>query len=112
MTETAKKPKLTDEEILQKIKEKEAALRMEIRKREKAISEKKRKERTRDLIEKGGLVEIAGLLHCDPQLMTGALLDIARTIKTDALKAANWKQEGSYVLSLTPADRKEQGIGL
>lgn len=112
MTEAAKdRRKLTDEEKLQRLKEKQEALQRSIKKQQKELSEKNRKLRTRNLIDKGGLVEIAGLLHYDSQTLVGALLDIAQKLKTETGEIAGWKKRGAYVLSLTPQERKEQGIG-
>jgi hypothetical protein len=107
---TATRSTLTEEEKILMLKEKEAALRRDIQKREKALQEKKRKLRTRELIEKGGLIEIAGLLSCEPQLLTGALFHIAKIMKDEPEKTAVWRQEGARILSLSPAERKEKII--
>lgn len=102
--------KSSDEEILEKLREKQAALNRDIQRRAKLLQEKRRKERTRALIEKGGLIEIAGLLEREPQILMGAFMEIAKTITNDSMKTEEWKKQGSYILSLSPAERKEQGL--
>lgn len=104
--------KRSDEEKLLRLKEREAALRRDIQKREKALSEKRRKERTRALIEKGGLIDIVGLIDCDPQILTGALQDMAATLRNNPTQKEAWKREGARILALSPVERKEQGIGV
>ena len=65
-----------------------------------------RKARTRNLIEAGGLVEIAGLLDLDKGTLLGALLDAQKRMANDPERTAAWKRDGDAVLARRESQRQ------
>ena len=62
------------------------------------LREDTRKERTRKLIELGGLVAKAGLDTLDAAAMYGALLAVKATIEQNPAVLAAWKRDGGRAL--------------
>jgi hypothetical protein len=93
-------------EELERLKEKEAGLKRRIRDQQSKISAQKRKERTRLLIQIGGLAEIAELTATDKGILLGGFLALAKTIKEAPAKAETWKRQGDLVLKEREARRR------
>ena len=71
---------------------------------EARIRDQERKQRTRWLIETGGLVDKAGLLHLEPNALLGALIAIkAEAAKPEVL--ARWAAEGGKVFAREAAEK-------
>ena len=85
-------------EKIEKLLVKKAVLDQKIRV-EKAKESKMRQERTRRLIQNGGLIEIAGLGDLDKGMLLGALLEISQVIASDFERSRAWKHIGDKVLS-------------
>src|SRR3954464_1439023 len=64
---------------------------------EARIRDQERKQRTRRLIETGGLVDKAGLLDLEPNALLGALIAIKAAARPDVL--AQWAAEGGKVFA-------------
>lgn len=69
----------------------------------------KRRERTRHLIELGGLVAKAGLVELaddDRAMIFGALLDVAARLRSDDGDAAKllWRRRGKHAFAADAAD--------
>ena len=69
---------------------------------------KQRKRRTRELIEIGGLAELAGLREFDRAAMLGALLYVRKLAEKDASKVKDWKGNGQTLLDARVAERKQR----
>ncbi|SEF14904.1 Conjugal transfer protein TraD [Rhizobiales bacterium GAS191] len=67
-----------------------------IAEQEARIKTDERKARTRRLIEAGGLVEKAGLLHLDANALYGALLSLSSSAKNTA-RVTEWAKAGGHV---------------
>jgi hypothetical protein len=61
--------------------------------KEKALQEKERKERTRKLIELGGLISKAKLDHLDTKTLYGALLSLQPQVENTST-VAQWSKQG------------------
>jgi hypothetical protein len=85
----------------EEIKRKQAALLQA----QSRIKEKKRKARTRRLIEVGGLAEIAGLVEADSALLLGGFLRLAEGLKDDTTRAT-LQAEGEVRLAQREAEKK------
>lgn len=81
---------------LAKLKEKQELLRNRIRREQSKINKLERRERVRQLIKIGELVEIAGLLDFDQGILLGGLIDLAENSNE---KKAEWKKVGDQILS-------------
>ena len=68
-----------------------------IAEQEAKIKNDERKQRTRRLIEAGGLVEKAGLIELDPNALYGALISLAAAVK-DSSQVALWAKAGGKIL--------------
>lgn len=68
-----------------------------------SLREGTRKERTRRLIELGGLVAKAELDGLDAAALLGALLAVRKTISENPAVLATWKRDGGQALAATPA---------
>ncbi len=97
---------LSEEEQLKKMKEKADKLGLQIRQRTARLKEKKRKERTRHLIEIGGLTEIAKLSFLDKGVLLGAFIDLSKKIQDDSDLKEKWKLEGDAILAERSAERE------
>jgi hypothetical protein len=95
-------------EQLAKLQEKETRLRRQIRDQQSKLSARKRKERTRLLIQIGGLAELAELTATDKGILLGGFLAVAKTIKEAPAKAEAWKQHGDGILKEREARRRLQ----
>jgi hypothetical protein len=89
------------EKLRQQLAEKERALkeaRREISRKEKIAA---RKERTRKLIQLGGLVEMVGLAEIDKGALVGGLKKIAKDLerREKSLFFTLYKKEGDLLLS-------------
>jgi len=93
---------------LEKLREKQDKLRNRIRQEQSKINKLERKERTRQLIQVGGLLEIAGLLEIDKGVLLGSLMDLAATLNNNKneYKKTEWKQVGDRILAEREAERK------
>ncbi len=83
---------------LEKLKEKKQKIEARIdllKARERKLQ---RKRRTRNLIQIGGLAEIAGLQAFDKGVLLGALLEIAKISKNKVI-VQQWKTEGDRLLA-------------
>lgn len=70
-----------------------------------------RRERTRHLIELGGLVQKAGLVELaddDRATLYGAMLDLAAKAREDGNALALWKRRGKRAFDADAEDGKEQ----
>ena len=77
--------------------------------KEKAIVEIERKERTRKLIELGGLVSKAGLDTLDTKTLYGALISLI--LQKDNLEILkNWQEKGT--LAFAKEGKSEDGVSL
>lgn len=99
---------MKDEKQLERIKK----LEEQIKKKQLAlqlaqgrIKERERKQRTRRLIEIGGLAEIAGIGDVDKGALLGAFLQAADSLK-NSLAYSTMKAEGDKVLSKREQERK------
>ena len=86
-------------EKIEKLLVKKAVLDQKIRVEKAKESKKMRQERTRRLIQNGGLIEIAGLGDLDKGMLLGALLEISQVIASDFERSRAWKHIGDKVLS-------------
>lgn len=73
---------------------------------ENKIKTEERKQRTRRLIEAGGLMEKAGLLALEPNALYGALLSLAETA-TDKKHLAKWEADGGRAFAREAKARDE-----
>jgi hypothetical protein len=95
---TAKIKKLEEE-----IKKKQLALQLA----QGRIRERERKQRTRRLIEIGGLADIAGVADTDKGALLGALLEVSKMLE-DKLTYSKMKTDGDRILSERETERKAQ----
>lgn len=93
---TARIKKLEEE-----IKKKQLALQLA----QARIKERERKQRTRRLIEIGGLADIAGIADIDKGALLGAFLSVSKMIG-DELAYSKMKAEGDKILSAREKERK------
>jgi len=89
---------------LEDLKKRKAQLEARIVNQENREKTQARKKRTRDLIEIGGLAEIAGLRELDRGALLGALLFVAKIADKEPARVRRWKTNGDDVL----ASRKKQ----
>ncbi|MEO2054545.1 MAG: conjugal transfer protein TraD [Nitrospira sp.] len=92
---------------LEKLQEKKQKLEARIsliKARERRLE---RKRRTRNLIQIGGLAEIAGLQDVDKGVLLGALLEIAKISKNKVI-VKKWKAEGDRLLKNRGKARDEK----
>ena len=82
--------------ILEK-KQKLAAKKAGLEKKEQRMKALERKARTRKLIELGGLVEKAGLEDVDPNILFGAIQEIKERF-SDEKTMASWRERGGLAL--------------
>lgn len=99
---------MQEKERLEKLLAEKEDLKKKIRELKAKISKKERKKRTRQLIQIGGLAEIAELTNTDRGIILGGLLEISETIKSNPEKAAAWKNKGDKVLKEREAARKKK----
>jgi hypothetical protein len=71
--------------------------------REKTLA---RKKRTRELIEIGGLAELAGLRDFDKGALLGALLFLRKLAETEPARVRGWKSNGDQLLAARRAKRE------
>ncbi len=85
----------------EQIKKKQLALQLA----QGRIKERERKQRTRRLIEIGGLADIAGVADTDKGALLGALLEVSKMLE-DKLVYSKMKVEGDKLLSERENERK------
>ncbi len=90
----------------EKAKAAKAALEQLRREQDRQARIADRKARTRNLIEAGGLVEIAGLLDLDKGMLLGALIETQKSRANDPQKAAAWKHAGDAELARRESQRQ------
>ncbi len=73
------------------------------------IKERERKQRTRRLIEIGGLADIAGVADLDKGALLGALLEVSKMLE-DKLAYSKMKAHGDKLLSEREMERKSARI--
>ena len=104
------KKELSIQEKNDKIKrdrEKALALLNRAKAAEKQIKAERDKVRNHKLIQRGALVEIAGLVDVNPQVTMGALLEVTQMIANhDEVKIQEWHREGAKLLAISKTDRK------
>lgn len=83
------------------IKKKQLALQLA----QGRIKERERKQRTRRLIEIGGLADIAGIADLDKGALLGAFLSVSKMIE-DKLAYSKMKTEGDKILNEREKERK------
>lgn len=69
---------------------------------------KARKKRTRELIEIGGLAEIAGLREFDKGALLGALLFVRKQAEADQSRVRTWKTSGDQLLAQRAEKRRKK----
>jgi hypothetical protein len=92
------KGKTYSEDKIKKLEELIAKKKAELLKEKGLLSEKERKSRTRQLIQLGGLIEIAGLREDDKGFILGCLLRAAQ-IETNSSKYNELKLIGDHALA-------------
>src|SRR6187401_673380 len=79
-------------------REKQKKLQEQMRQAEALVRKEERKHRTRELIEIGGLAEIAGIRPWERPVLLGLMLEASKTTKT--------RRAGIQVLSARAAEKK------
>lgn len=87
-------PRRTLAERLQSLEAKKAILQ----ERQALLKERERKARNARIFELGRLIDKAGLLSMPPNILLGALMEVADQA-TDPAKRQQWEQRGSPILS-------------
>lgn len=82
---------------LEKLEEKKHKIEARIDLLKTRERKKARKLRTRNLIQVGGLAEIAGLHEMDKGVLLGALLEVAKIAKNKVM-VQQWKAAGDHLL--------------
>lgn len=77
--------------------------------KEKVLKEVERKERTRKLIELGGLIAKAHLDHLDGKTLYGALLSLEAK-KEDPNILKHWYTEGNFAFAREAKKEKQEGV--
>lgn len=95
------------ESRLQKLKAKKNEIEKQIRAEKSKLSQQARKQRTRELIQLGGLVDVAGLKEADKGALLGALLSVASTLQSNSKQFQEWKVKGDAVLAEREKERKK-----
>lgn len=90
---------------LEQLLSREAKLKRQIREQKSRLSKQERKERTRKLIQIGGLAVIAGIDNWDNGILLGALYEIAE-LNNEPGKTEAWKQHGDAILKEREEKRK------
>ena len=113
MTETVAEKKtrldkLTEQKaaIEAKLKAEKERIQRQGRKAKTAEAAKLRKAQTKNKIEYGGLVDIAGLLGTDKGAVLGVLLWAAKKFKDEPTSIASFKKTGDEVLAQREEARK------
>lgn len=86
----------TESKIL-RLKEKKRKMDVQIAREEAKLKERRRKERTRRLIEVGGLAERAGILDSDSSALLAGLIQLAELCSDEPTFTA-LKQQGEAIL--------------
>lgn len=96
---------ISNKDKVRKLEELIAKKKAELIREKGRLSEKARKDRTRKLIQIGGLAEIAGLTESDPGFLLGYLMK-ATQIETNSGEWKILKAKGDSVLKEREAARK------
>jgi hypothetical protein len=89
----------------EQIKKKQLALQLA----QGRIKERERKQRTRRLIEIGGLADIAGISEIDRGALLGGFIEVGRVL-SDSLTYSKMKAEGDALLREREAERKTKKV--
>lgn len=84
-------------------REKQRKLQEQLRQTEAQVRKEERKHRTRELIEIGGLAEIAGIRPWERPVILGMMLDAFKATDT---QQESWRRAGIQVLSARAAEKK------
>ena len=84
-------------------REKQRKLQEHLRQTEAQVRKEERKHRTRELIEIGGLAEIAGIRPWERPVILGMMLDAFKATDT---QQESWRRAGIQVLSARAAEKK------
>ena len=84
-------------------REKQKKLQEQLRQAESQVRKEERKQRTRELIEIGGLAEIAGIRPWDRPVILGMMLDAS---KSSDVQQETWRKTGIQILSARAAEKK------
>ena len=84
-------------------REKQKKIQEQLRQAESQVRKEERKQRTRELIEIGGLAELADIRRWDRPVILGMMLDAAKS--SDAQRES-WRRTGIQVLSARAAEKK------
>ena len=95
------------QEKIKKLEEAIAKKKAALNREKVRLSQKARKERTRRLIEIGGLAEIAGLTNADKGAILGGLMEINKMFQSKATYE-NFKNVGDTILAQRSADRNSK----
>jgi hypothetical protein len=93
---------------LDDLKRRKGQLEARIDLAERREANKARKKRTHDLIQIGGLAEIAKLRDFDRAALLGALLYVRQLAEKDAARVRGWKQNGQAILDAREKERKQR----
>lgn len=84
-------------------REKQKKIQEQLRQAESQVRKEERKQRTRELIEIGGLAELADIRRWDRPVILGMMLDAAKS--SDAQRES-WRRTGIQILSARAAEKK------
>jgi hypothetical protein len=105
MTDSDDKQIAKIKKLEEQIKKKQLALQLA----QGRIRERERKQRTRRLIEIGGLADIAGISDLDRGALLGAFIEVGRLL-SDGLTYSKMKAEGDALLKDRETERKTKKI--
>jgi multidrug resistance efflux pump len=84
-------------------REKQKKIQEQLRQAESQVRKEERKQRTRELIEIGGLAELADIRRWERPVILGMMLDAAKSSDT---QRESWRRTGIQVLSARAAEKK------
>lgn len=97
----------SEQNKLSRLLEKKEKIEKQIAQEKSKLNEKKRKERTRHLIQIGGLAEIAKIDIHDKGVLLGAFCEIFEKLRNgDQTVVQQWKTIGDRILSQREKQRK------
>jgi hypothetical protein len=94
---------------IQKLEEEIKARQLKVQLAQGRIKERERKQRTRRLIEIGGLADIARISELDRGALLGAFVEVSRLL-SDGLTYSKMKAEGDAVLATREKERKAKKV--